>query len=141
LEAGGDPDQEPEEQPDLVVVVGDIEERVRDHHQMELRVAHLAGAPVFDGAARYSRVDFDVRPPTSQQPLFLVVPCVYGSGPEASMDPRSRDKWQPHRVPAVKAGARLLEIMADLKKQQHGRGLALAPVPQGPDVLLVHVVD
>ena len=60
---------------------------------------------------------------------------------KASMDPRSRDKWQPHRVPAVKAGARLLEIMADLKKQQHGRGLALAPVPQGPDVLLVHVVD
>ena len=36
----------------------------------------------------------------------------------ASMEPKSRDKWHPYRVGTHELGARVLEIMGELKKHR-----------------------
>jgi hypothetical protein len=53
----------------------------------------------------------------------------------ASMEPESQDKWRPYRVETHQLGKRVLEIMADLKKEAKKRKrLLLLPPLAGPDM-------
>ena len=54
----------------------------------------------------------------------------------ASMEAKSKDKWQPYRVETHQLGKRVLEIMEDLRKhERRGKGLQLLRPPAASDLL------
>jgi hypothetical protein len=59
---------------------------------------------------------------------------------QASMEPKSRDQWQPFRVNTLELGEKVLEIMADLKRRRVSVEQAAAILSM-PDALRVMAVS
>jgi len=122
----------------------------RPERLLEVRFSRPARLVVNDPRYWYFIGYLDLKQMGLADPVFVVPSAVFHKEARqkkvgdvvffrfrANMDPSSKDKWQRYRVQTHQLGKRVLEIMADLEKEENRKRLLLSGPITGPGTMLL----